>query len=221
MNVVHWSGLCTRCPLGPSHEPSSHEPSMGVLSRMRLIALLLTVLVMAPPVWAQQATPGSPAEDGQAPLPVSLDKIKEALQQPPSLFSLRIDERLEVVDRVAVDPLPLQGEESRHASEDVGGQVRYVNPGHDQVASVVGEEANVGPSSLRRPADEPVARPEVPRRRPPGRRGRRAPRARRPRRRRRAATSRSSTNSISKSRTPTTKGPWTWPNASWSPPSRP
>jgi hypothetical protein len=75
---------------------------------MRLILLLFTAALTVSPAWAQPAAP-SPAADKDARqtqasqdtkdapdrnLPVSLDKIKEALQQPPSTFSLRtIDER--------------------------------------------------------------------------------------------------------------------------------
>lgn len=75
---------------------------------MRLILLLFTAASIVSPAWAQQAAP-SPAADKDdrqtkasqdtkdtpdRNLPVSLDKIKEALQQPPPSFSLRtIDER--------------------------------------------------------------------------------------------------------------------------------
>src|SRR6059036_3219550 len=34
-----------------------------------------------------------------------------------------VDEGLEVVDGVAVDPLPVPGEEPRHLAQDVGGEV--------------------------------------------------------------------------------------------------
>jgi hypothetical protein len=75
---------------------------------MRLILLLFTAALTVSPAWAQEAPP-SPAPDkdaGQTPaaqdssasqdyaFPVSIEKIKEALQQPPSTFSLRtLDER--------------------------------------------------------------------------------------------------------------------------------
>ena len=75
---------------------------------MRLILLVFTAALIAAPGSAQQAAPSpasdksltdgpaaqdtSGAQDGA--LPVSIAKIKEALQQPPSTFSLRsIDER--------------------------------------------------------------------------------------------------------------------------------
>ncbi len=78
---------------------------------MRLIALLFTAVLTVSPARAQQAQPSSSPDTRtsttQAPkdndsrgatgdlnLPVSIDKIKEALQQPPSQLSLRtIDER--------------------------------------------------------------------------------------------------------------------------------
>ncbi len=79
---------------------------------MRLITLLFTAMLSISPAWAQQAQPSSSPDNrtsnGQAPrdkettqrsqsdlnLPVSIDKIREALQQPPPQLSLRtIDER--------------------------------------------------------------------------------------------------------------------------------
>src|SRR5206468_9240801 len=65
---------------------------------MRLIFLLFTAMALTRPAWAQQAQPSSkperpsPAGDGsgeqppenpESNLPVSLDKIRDALQQPP------------------------------------------------------------------------------------------------------------------------------------------
>ena len=76
---------------------------------MRLSALLFMAIALAAPAHAQQAPSSAPADspradqgqaapqkqaDGQAlHLPVSLDKIKEALQNAPSTPLLKIDER--------------------------------------------------------------------------------------------------------------------------------
>lgn len=53
---------------------------------MRLMALVFTAMLVAAPAWAQQAQPSpkpeKPASQQDSP-PVSLDKIKEALQQVP------------------------------------------------------------------------------------------------------------------------------------------
>jgi hypothetical protein len=84
---------------------------------MRLIALLFTVAVAVPPAYAQDAQASSPqppasaAKDtAPATLPVSLDKIKEALKQPPTALSLRtIDEtptfRVQIVERQKIEEL--------------------------------------------------------------------------------------------------------------------
>jgi hypothetical protein len=83
---------------------------------MRLILLLFTAALTVSPAWAQQAPPSPPADLPYVPqdkrttqdaaanhepadkeainLPVSIDKIREALEQPAPLLSLRtIDER--------------------------------------------------------------------------------------------------------------------------------
>ena len=78
---------------------------------------------------------------------------------------------------MAVDRSQSSREPPRHAAEQVRGQVRHPHPRQDQEARVVGEEADVLPPRLRRPADEPVAAAQVPRRRRPGQAGERpAPR---------------------------------------------
>jgi hypothetical protein len=82
---------------------------------MRLWPLLFSVLVLAPPASAQPSAPPSSSQerssspgvaagdqagakpeaaaDEQTALPVNLDRIKQALQQPPTLKHLSIDER--------------------------------------------------------------------------------------------------------------------------------
>jgi hypothetical protein len=73
----------------------------GVQTTMRLLALLFTAILLASPAGAQQ-TPASPLQDGTqgqpaavpgSSLPVSLTKIREALETTPS-SSLNVDERL-------------------------------------------------------------------------------------------------------------------------------
>lgn len=100
-----------------------------VLIHMRLIALLFTVALAVPAADAQDGPASSPQQsssapqdstkkadpakdDGRAPstLPVSLDKIKEALQQPPSSLTLRaLDEtptfRVQILERMKVEEL--------------------------------------------------------------------------------------------------------------------
>jgi hypothetical protein len=87
-----------------------------VLTTMRLCPLLVTVTLIASPAWAQQPTPSSPpdsasaVQDGHLNLPVSIDKIREALAQPAPALSLRtIDERpsfrLQILERQKIEEL--------------------------------------------------------------------------------------------------------------------
>jgi len=87
-----------------------------VLTNMRLCALLLTAILVSSPARAQQPAPSpapdakSPAQDGHLNLPVSIDKIREALAQPPPTLSLRtIDERpsfrLQILERQKIEEL--------------------------------------------------------------------------------------------------------------------
>jgi hypothetical protein len=91
---------------------------------MRLTLLALTAALLAAPASAQQPPASAPADSpgGQAApseetagssdhaLPVSLDKIREALQQPPSPLSLRtLDERptfrVQIQERMRIEEL--------------------------------------------------------------------------------------------------------------------
>jgi hypothetical protein len=84
---------------------------------MRLIALLFALFVAVPPAHAQsdqtsspQPSPSAPQDSPQANLPVSLDKIKEALRQPPSSLTLRsLDEtptfRMQILERQRIEEL--------------------------------------------------------------------------------------------------------------------
>jgi len=83
---------------------------------MRLSALLFTVLVAVAPAGAQDKAPSSAepqpsaSQDKPGNLPVSLDKIKEALKQPPATLSLRtLDEtptfRVQILERQKIEEL--------------------------------------------------------------------------------------------------------------------
>ena len=94
----------------------------GVQTPMRLSALLVTAILAAAPVAAQQTQPSTPAnaaspakdagtaDDQTSKLPVSLDKIRQALEQPPveplrglderPLFRVEIRERQRLEDLV-------------------------------------------------------------------------------------------------------------------------
>lgn len=92
---------------------------------MRLILLLFTAALTVSPAWAQEAAPSPPADKNSKKtqgsqdtkdeppdlnLPVSIDRIKQALQQPPSAFSLRaLDERptfrVQIRERMRIEEL--------------------------------------------------------------------------------------------------------------------
>jgi hypothetical protein len=80
---------------------------------MRLIALLFTATLAAAPARAQQtaASPpqDTPTTDQELNLPVSLDKIKEALQQTPTISLRTIDERptfrIQIRERMKIEEL--------------------------------------------------------------------------------------------------------------------
>ena len=96
---------------------------------MRLIALLFTAILVASPSPAQPAPPSSTqqaasadqdngkkdtkndkdAKDRKLNLPVSLDKIRDALQQPPRLSLRTLDEtptfRMQILERQKIEEL--------------------------------------------------------------------------------------------------------------------
>jgi hypothetical protein len=91
---------------------------------MRLMALLFTAILIASPSEAQQTTSSSApapasvhqdaknttdATDRESGLPVSLDKIREALQQPPGLSLRTLDERptfrVQILERQKIEEL--------------------------------------------------------------------------------------------------------------------
>lgn len=73
---------------------------------MRLLALLFTATLLASPAGAQQ-TPASTDQD--APLPVSLTKIREALETTPALSLRSLDERptfrIQIQEQQKIDEL--------------------------------------------------------------------------------------------------------------------
>src|SRR5215470_4278295 len=78
-----------------------------------------------------------------------------------------INERFCEVNRMAVDSFPVRCQHARRLSQNVRCQVWHLDPGQNQKAGVVGEEADVPPARLRVPADVAVAATQVSRRRTP------------------------------------------------------
>ena len=85
-----------------------------VIHLMRLFAVLFTVIVAVPPAHAQdtqassaQPRASAPKDSAQANLPVSLDKIKEALKQPPALSLRSLDEtptfRMQILEKQKIE----------------------------------------------------------------------------------------------------------------------
>ena len=84
---------------------------------MRLCAVLFTTILTASPAWAQTTASSSPGsesssarKDGQLNLPVSIEKIREALEHPQPALSLRtIDERptfrMQILERQKIEEL--------------------------------------------------------------------------------------------------------------------
>jgi hypothetical protein len=90
----------------------------GVLTDMRLLALLFTATLTASPAWAQQAAPSSAPEntkdtkdtqESELKLPVSVAKIREALETMPILSLRTLDERptfrVQIQDRLKIEEL--------------------------------------------------------------------------------------------------------------------
>ena len=76
---------------------------------MRLLALLVTAILAAAPARAQQPEVSPPAEPTELNLPVSLDKIREQLQQTPAISLRSIDERptfrVQIRERMKIEEL--------------------------------------------------------------------------------------------------------------------
>lgn len=79
----------------------------GVLTTMRLSALLFTAILAASPAGAQEPAP-SPPQDAPS-LPVSLSKIREALETTPTLSLRTLDEtpifRMQILERQKIEEL--------------------------------------------------------------------------------------------------------------------
>ena len=75
---------------------------------MRLICLLFTASLVAAPAYAQ-GTAASSVKDSDGDLPVSLERIKEGLQQTPTLTFRTLDERptfrVQILERQRIDEL--------------------------------------------------------------------------------------------------------------------
>jgi hypothetical protein len=81
---------------------------------------------------------------------------------------LGIDAGLQKINRMPVDTLPVPGDAARHLTQNVRGQMRNVDPRHNEIARMVGEKTEITPPHFRRPANEAVAGSEMPRGRGPG-----------------------------------------------------
>ena len=91
-------------------------PAPRVINLMRLLAVLFTVIVAVPPAHAQdtqasssQSPASAPKDSAQTTLPVSLDKIREALSQPPALSLRSLDEtptfRMQILEKQKIEEL--------------------------------------------------------------------------------------------------------------------
>ena len=65
---------------------------------------------------------------------------------------LRIDERFQEIDRMPVDALPVPRDAARHLTQKVRRQMGDVDPRQNEVARIVGEEADITAPSFCRPA---------------------------------------------------------------------
>ena len=75
-----------------------------------------------------------------------------------------IDERLQPMNRMCVEPLPLLRNKLGHATQNVRGQVLDLNPGQNQKARVVGQQVHVALARFLAPAEVTVAHLQVARR---------------------------------------------------------
>src|SRR5438093_6095083 len=76
--------------------------------------------------------------------------------------SRRINERFQKVNRMSVNPLPITRQHQRHPTQNVGCQMRNLNPWRDQETGVVGNETNIAAARFRPPPDETIAWPQMP-----------------------------------------------------------
>ncbi len=82
----------------------------------------------------------------------------------------RVNERFQQMNRMGIECLPVLRDPSRHPPQQMAGQPRHAQPRHNQESGIVGDEVQMPSAHLGRPADEPVPRRQVTRRRRPGHR---------------------------------------------------
>src|SRR6266498_1399925 len=78
-----------------------------------------------------------------------------------STKSLGIDKRFEVVNRMAIDTLPILRQQPSHLTQNVRCKMFNLDERQDQESCIVGKKADVLAPRLGRPTDEPVTRPEM------------------------------------------------------------
>jgi integrase len=110
--------------------------------------------------------------------PDGLAKVHHPVGRPitRAAVAFGIDEGLEEIDGVPVDPFPVRRDSSRHLTENVRRQMRDTDPRQNERARIIGEKADITAPRLCRPADKAVAGAQMPRRRRPGQAGDRASR---------------------------------------------
>jgi hypothetical protein len=79
-----------------------------------------------------------------------------------ALKTLAVDKGLQKEDRMVVYFLPVSGEEPGHAAQDMGGQIRNLNPGQDEEAGILGNKMKVSISVSGWPPDKPIPRGDIP-----------------------------------------------------------
>jgi len=75
---------------------------------------------------------------------------------------LRIDEGLQIMQGMIVDPLPVLRKNPRHGPQDMRGQTVNPNPGQEKKPGIAGDKGKVLLAHLFRPADKPVATTDMP-----------------------------------------------------------
>src|SRR4051812_48033705 len=85
-NAVYWRESCTRSKVTPRRLKARRRR----LTHMRLCALLFTAILMARPSAAQSSSEDQP-RDSAPKLPVSVDKIREALETTPAISLRSLD----------------------------------------------------------------------------------------------------------------------------------
>src|ERR1700733_8626942 len=79
-----------------------------------------------------------------------------------------IDERLQPINRMRVNPLPILSNEFGHAAEKMRSQMFYTNPRQNQKAHIVSQQMNVALTRFVAPFEVAVAHFQMTRRALPG-----------------------------------------------------